>query len=141
MSTDQPYGSADVVISVDSDTSFYWEGTSDERLLAQRCSSCSRLWHPPGPVCPHCQGLDWTIDDLPSTGVIYSVAKVHEPGSPIQGTHYLIGLIELADPQHPGDAVRLAENIRGADLADCPIGPPVSLCFEPLAGPYRLPQF
>jgi uncharacterized OB-fold protein len=92
-------------------------------------------------VCPHCQGLEWTIEELPTVGVIYSVAKVHEPGSPIQGTHYLVGLVELADPQRAGASVRVACNIRGGDLADCPIGSSVSLLFEPLGGNYLLPQF
>jgi uncharacterized OB-fold protein len=105
-------GSADVVVTVDADTAFYWEGTAHGRLLAQRCPSCDRLWHPPGPACPHCQGLAWTIEELSTRGTIYSVAKVHEPGSPIQGTHYLVGLVELTDArgtghgagclQHPG---------------------------------------
>ncbi|MCU1344712.1 MAG: nucleic acid-binding protein [Acidimicrobiia bacterium] len=133
--------SADVTVTADSDTAFYWDGTSQERLLAQRCGSCQRMWHPPGPVCPHCQCLEWSIDELSRQGTIYSVAKVHEPGSPIQGTHYLVALVEQADPQRPDESVRLACNIRGGDLSDCPIGAPVSLVFEPLAGDYRLPQF
>jgi len=138
MSTDP---TAEVTVSADSDTRFFWEGTAGGRLLAQRCVSCARLRHPPGPVCPHCQCLDWTIDELPHVGTIYSAAKVHEPGSPIQGTHYLIGLVELADPRGGADTVRLACNIRGGALADAVIGAPVELCFEELAGEYRLPQF
>jgi uncharacterized OB-fold protein len=133
--------SAEVTVIADDDMRFYWEGTSERRLLAQRCTNCRRLWHPPGPVCPHCQGLAWTIEDLPSDGVIFSVARVHEPGSPIQGTHYLVGVVELADPTREGDSVRLVCNLRGGDLDSCRIGVPVRLCFEPLAGDYQLPQF
>jgi uncharacterized protein len=132
---------ADVAISADADTKFFWEGTANGRLLAQRCKSCARLWHPPGPVCPHCQCLEWTIEELPRVGTIYSVARVHEPGSPIQGTHYLIGLVDVADPRSGPDTVRLACNIRGATLDDAVIGAAVELCFEDLADGYRLPQF
>lgn len=81
-----------VTIGVDHDSAFYWEGARDGRLLAQRCVGCASLWHPPGPVCPHCQCLEWTVEDLALHGELYCAAKVREPGSPIQGTDYLIVL-------------------------------------------------
>jgi uncharacterized OB-fold protein len=135
-----PSPTADLVVAFDSDSAFYWDGAADGRLLAQRCAVCERLWHPPGPVCPHCQALDWSIADLPLSGELYSVAEIHEPGSPIQGTNYLVALAEFTD-QHGGPPVRIAANLRGASLAEATIGAAVTVHFEALAGGRALPQF
>jgi hypothetical protein len=132
---------ADLIIDVDPDSAFYWQGAGQGRLLAQRCAACERIWHPPGPVCPRCQCLDFTLVDLPLEGLLYCAAKVHEPGSPIQGTDYLIGLAEFADSHRPGDVVRIAANIRGATLAEARVGASVVVHFERLAGDHALPQF
>ena len=59
---------ASVEVGVDEDTAFYWEAASQGLLMAQRCATCARLWHPPSPVCPHCQGLDWTLCSVPVPG-------------------------------------------------------------------------
>jgi uncharacterized protein len=143
---------ADVEVLADPDSAFFWEGTTDGRLLAQRCTACRRLWHPPSPVCPHCQHLEWSIEDLPHSGTLHSVAKVHEPGSPIQGSGYLICLVDLADLADPADladladqghgpGVRMVANLRGCELGDAVIGASVELVFEELAGTFQLPQF
>jgi uncharacterized protein len=134
-----PSPTADLAVASDSDSAFYWDGAAEGRLLAQRCAACERLWHPPGPVCPHCQGLDWSIADLPLTGELYSVAEVHEPGSPIQGTHYLVALAEFADP-HGGPPVRIAANLRDASLGAATIGAAATVQFEALADGRALPQ-
>ena len=131
---------AAVAIDADVDSTFYWDGASQQRLLAQRCSRCFRLWHPPGPVCPHCHCLDWTVDELPLDGVVYAAAKVHEPGSPIQGTDYWIALVEIADPRG-GEGVRLAGNLRKATVDEARVGAAVAIHFEQLAGGRLLPQF
>jgi uncharacterized OB-fold protein len=132
---------AELKIDVDPDAAFYWQGAGEGRLLAQRCVACDRLWHPPGPVCPRCQCLEFTIDELPLDGLLYCAAKVHEPGSPIQGTGYVIGLVEFADPRHPSDVVRIAANVRDATLDEARVGAPVVVHFERLAGDHALPQF
>jgi uncharacterized protein len=132
---------ADLEIGTDSDTAFFWEATAQGRLVAQRCASCRKLWHPPSPVCPHCQHLDWTIEDLPHVAVLHSVAKVHDPGSPIQGTGYLICLVDVADPAGIGPGIRMVSNLRDCELGDAAIGASVELIFEELAGTFRLPQF
>ena len=118
----------------DADSRFYWEGTRNDELLVQRCTSCSTLRHPPSPVCPACRSLEWTAEPAPIRGTLHSVAKVHHPPSPFQDGPYLICLVDLA----PG--VRVATNLRDCELDDATIGMDVELCFEP-AGEYRLPQF
>jgi uncharacterized OB-fold protein len=129
-----------ISIAADVDAAFYWDGADGRRLVVQRCDECHKIWHPPGPVCPHCQCLNWTVDDLPLEGVLYATAKVHEPGSPIQGTGYLIALVEIADPLG-GEGVRIAGNLRDATLEEARVGAAVMVCFEQLADGHLLPQF
>jgi uncharacterized OB-fold protein len=119
----------------DHDTEFYWEGTKSGVLLVQRCSGCGSLRHPPSPVCPHCQSLEWEAEEAPTRGVLYSVSMVHHPPSPFQPPGYLLCLVDLVA------GVRVAANLRGCTLAHARIGMAVELFFEPGANGFQLPQF
>jgi uncharacterized protein len=122
-------------IAMDSDTSFYWEGTKRDQLLVQRCTACGRLRHPPSPVCASCRSLDWTEVETSGDATLHSVALVHYPASPMQGAEYLICLVDLAE------GVRVATNLRDCALADATIGMALVRIFEPIANGYQLPQF
>ena len=45
--------------TVTPDTEFFWSGLREERLLVQRCDDCGLLRHPPRPMCPRCNSLEW----------------------------------------------------------------------------------
>jgi uncharacterized OB-fold protein len=120
---------------IEPDSAFYWEGTRSGVLLVQRCRDCAALRHPPSPVCHRCRSLEWDTEAAPERGVLHSVACVRHPSSPIQGTGYLICLVDLAD------GVRVAADLRDCELTDATIGDAVELCFEPMASGYQLPQF
>jgi uncharacterized OB-fold protein len=48
------------------DTKFFWDALKEGRLLIQRCAACAALRHPPRPMCPHCNSLQW--DTVESCG-------------------------------------------------------------------------
>ena len=45
------------------DTAFFWDGLKEHKLLIQRCAACGVLRHPPRPMCPRCNSLDWDAVD------------------------------------------------------------------------------
>jgi uncharacterized OB-fold protein len=120
---------------ISQDTAFYWEGTRDGKALVQQCGRCKAFRFPPSPICANCQSFDVDIVELSGKGNIYSVAECHHPQMPIQGSGYLICLVELEE------GIRFAANLRDCTLAEGTIGLPVEMFFEPLASGYQLPQF
>ena len=58
--------------SISPDTAFFWEALREHKLLIQRCTSCSTLRHPPRPMCPKCNSLQWETLASSGRGVVYS---------------------------------------------------------------------
>lgn len=108
-------------------------GAREGQLLLRTCRTCQQVCHPPLPMCPHCQSLDW--DQRPASGR----ARLHS---------WLVSI----RPDQQGDAPRivivadLEEGVRFvSNLVDAPIaslreGMALELCFR-CEGETMLPQF
>jgi hypothetical protein len=116
------------------DTSFFWEGAERGELLVQRCTSCGKLRHPPGPGCASCGSLGWDTLKASGRGTVYSYAVHHYPPIPGFDVPNLVGLIELEE------GVRVVANVVGIDPSDVEIGMSVEVFFEDFDG-VVLPQF
>ncbi len=117
----------------DDDNRFFWEGVREGRLLLQRCSSCSTLRHPPGPMCPRCQSLEWGTVEASGRGTIHSWVLSHHPTEP-DAEPRIVVLVDLAE------GVRLVANLQGTPWAEVRNDLPVELFFADVDG-VRLPQF
>jgi uncharacterized OB-fold protein/acyl dehydratase len=117
------------------DTAFFWEGVESGRLLIQRCAACARLRHPPGPMCPACQSLDWDTQTASGRGRVYSFVVAHHPPIPPFAYPNLIVLVELEE------GTRLVSNLVGVDPADVAIGMPVEVEFTRVDDSLVLPLF
>jgi uncharacterized OB-fold protein len=113
----------------------FWEAARDGRLVAQGCSSCGRLRHPPRPACPHCRSLDHDLVELGGRGVVYSYALLHHPQNPLFDYPVVAALVDLAE------GVRLVTNLVDVQPADVRIGLPVTVTFVPTAGGMAVPVF
>ena len=104
----------------------YWKSGADACLRLQRCRSCRRFHHPPGPVCPYCLGseLDW--ESVSGAGTIYTFTLNHQPWYPGWSTPYVVASVKL-DEQ---DDLRLTTNVVGCRPEDVRIGQRVRVCFE-----------
>ena len=108
-------------------------GAREGKLLLRTCRACERVCHPPLPMCPHCQSLDW--QQRPASGR----ARLHS---------WLVSI----RPDQQGDAPRvvivvdLEEGVRlVSNLVDAPVSAPhegmaLALCFR-TEGDMILPQF
>jgi len=117
------------------DNRFFWEGVAQRELRIQRCNSCGRLQHPPGPMCPGCHGLDlgWVVSQ--GRGSVYSFVWAHHPAVPPFEVPNLIVLVELAE------GTRLVSNLVGVAREDVRIGLPVELEFAEVEPGRLLPRF
>ncbi|MGH0032775.1 MAG: OB-fold domain-containing protein [Myxococcota bacterium] len=118
-----------------SDNDFFWAGVARGELLIQRCGSCKALRHPPGPMCPDCQSLDWDTVTASGRGHVYSFVVAHHPPIPPFEYPNLVVLVELEE------GTRLVSNLVGVDPADVAIGMPVEVEFTRVDDELVLPLF
>jgi uncharacterized OB-fold protein/acyl dehydratase len=117
------------------DNRFFWDGLAEGRLLIQRCAGCGALRHPPGPMCPRCQSLDWDALEASGRGRVYSYVVAHHPAIPPFEYPHLIALVELEE------GTRLVAELAGLRPEEARIGAPV-VCEIAEVEPGRwLPRF
>lgn len=121
--------------TVTPDTAFFWDGVRQGRLLIQRCRDCSRLRHPPRPMCPWCQSLAWDAVEASGRGRVYSFVMPHHPRFPFMEYPYVVALVELEE------GTRIVANIVGAIPEEVTSGMTVHVTFEAFDNDVVLPQF
>lgn len=117
------------------DSAFFWEGVDKGELRIQRCASCKKLRHPPRPMCPACQSLEWDSIASSGRGEVYSFVVHHHP--PVYGyeTPFAIALVELEE------GTRIVGNVLGIEPAAVRVGLPVQVDFVRVDGEWTLPQW
>ncbi len=114
-------------MAVTPDTAFWLEGAAAGELRIQRCAGCRRLRHPPRPMCPACNSLEWDFVVAAGHGNVYSYVTYHHrplAGPPVP---YTVLLVEL------DEGVRVVGNLLG-DQGDVAVGMPVEAVFVADAG-------
>ncbi len=127
--------SARLAPTITLDTAFFWEGLREHRLLIQRCASCSRLRHPPRPMCPACNSLEWDTVESSGRGTVHSFVMPQHPPFPFMTYPYIVALVDLAE------GVRLISNLVDIAPDDASIGIPVEVGFAEFDGGLVLHQF
>jgi uncharacterized protein len=117
------------------DNAFWWEGVQAGKLLIQRCGGCGTLRHPPRPMCPRCQSLEWDTVEASGRGTVHSFVVSHYPQVPAFDYPLAIGLIEL------DEGTRLVSNVIDIDPADVHVGMPVEVVFQAVDDELTLPLF
>src|SRR3954454_19681896 len=82
----------------------WWEAAREHRLVAQRCSACGQLRHPPGPICPSCGSTESEWQELSGHGEVYTFTVVHQQFVPAD-VPYVVIAVELAE------GVRMVSNL------------------------------
>jgi len=117
------------------DSDVYWEAVARHELVAQRCTACGKLRHPPRPMCPQCRSLAWHEQRLTGAGTLYSYAVLHHPRSPLFEYPLLAALVDL------DEGVRVVTNLVGVEPAGVRIGMRLSVDFEPTDNGGTVPVF
>jgi uncharacterized OB-fold protein len=105
------------------DTAFWLEGAAVGELRIQRCAACGVLRHPPRPMCPACNSLDWDFRKASGRGTVYSyVVYHHQPATGLE-VPYTVLVVELEE------GVRVVGNLVQADPKEVSVGMPVEVVF------------
>jgi uncharacterized OB-fold protein/acyl dehydratase len=121
--------------AINRDNAFFWEGIDRAELLIQRCASCGRLRHPPGPMCPSCRSLEWDTVVSSGRGSVYSFVVPHHPQVAAFEYPYVVALVQLEE------GTRLVSNVVGVEPEDVHVGMPVAVEFVAVDDELTLPQF
>jgi uncharacterized OB-fold protein len=121
--------------AMNQDTSFFWEGLKQGKLLIQRCTSCGLLRHPPGPACTQCHSFEWDELESDGKGEIYSFVVVHKPVFEAFEAPHPVGLIAL------DEGIRLVAPLLAAERDRLTIGSRVHAVFEAPDSHHRMPIF
>jgi uncharacterized OB-fold protein len=113
------------------DDDFFWEGVDRGELLAQSCSQCGTLRHPPAPMCASCQHLKWEPRALSGRGTVFSWLVSKHPTKP-DAAPRTVALVDLEE------GLRLVSNLVEGETVE--IGDAVSLTFGETRGA-RIPMF
>lgn len=124
--------------AVTEDTSFFWEGARDHRLLIQRCGSCHNLRHPPTAACANCGSLEWDAIESDGEGTLFSYTVVHHPIAPPFSAPHPVGLVTLTE------GTRIIAELVHVDPGEITIGMPLVIewidCDEGLSLPAFRPE-
>ena len=121
--------------SLNLDNAFWFEGAKEHKLLIQRCSSCGRLRHPPGPMCAACHSTEWEALEASGRGTVYSFVINHYPQVPSFEYPLAVAVIELEE------GTRLIANVIGIEPHDIEIGMAVEVEFVEHDPDLTLPAF
>lgn len=101
---------------VNGDNRFFFEELKSGRVSIQCCDSCQELRHPPVPMCPTCNSLEWSTREMSGGGELVTFVVIHHPIQPPFEDGYIVALVEL------DEGPRLVLNLEGIDEEDVEIG-------------------
>lgn len=113
----------------------FWDAAAEHRLVAQECSACHELHHPPRPMCPRCGSVEHGWHELSGRGTVYSFSLLHHPQHPAFTYPVVAAIIELAE------GVRMVSNVVDCDPHDVYIEMPVEVRFAATADDRAVPVF
>ena len=108
------------------DSTPFWRGGAEGKLLIHHCDACTRYFHPPAPMCPRCLSFDVRPRAVSGRGTVASCTVNHHPWRPDLSAPYVVAIVEL--PEQAG--LRFLTNIVGCAPEDVAIGMPVRVRFE-----------
>jgi len=108
------------------DTAPFWQGGERGLLYIHRCAACQRWFHPPSPICPHCNSFEVGPQPVSGHGTVATYTVNHQPWTTELKAPYVVAIIELAEQPE----LRLLSNVVDCEPADVRIGMPVRVRFE-----------
>lgn len=101
----------------------FYHGLEEQKVVVQKCGGCATLRHPPQPMCPQCQSLEWSGQALSGNGTVFSFVIHRHPPLPDFETPHPIALVEMEE------GVRIVAGLDGTPIDEIEIGMPVKAEF------------
>ncbi|MDE2376598.1 Zn-ribbon domain-containing OB-fold protein [Bradyrhizobium sp.] len=121
----------------DADTTAFWRGLKDGRLLLQHCGRCGHVQYYQQAMCRACGSEQLEHRPASGRGKVHSFSVVHRAPGPAFKTDvpYAVLLVELAE------GPRMISTFAGGDPADVTFDMDVELSFDEVSEEITLPRF
>jgi uncharacterized OB-fold protein len=118
----------------------FWDGAKANRLMMQKCRSCSAWVFCPRPVCGECASEDLEWVEAGKKGKIFAFTIIREVvGTALAGfgpdIPYVTAWVDL------DDGPRFCSNVIGCPIEQVKIDMPVEVVFEDTGRGVTLPKF
>jgi len=119
----------------------YWAAAAEHVLALPRCSVCSRVSMPPGPVCPYCRSTEPAFQFVPvdGRGTVRSWTLIRDAFLPGFRDDVPYLLVDVALDEHPN--VRLIGRLVDGPDAPLHLGDAVTVTFDDLDDDVAVPAF
>ena len=86
--------------ALNADNRAFWQGGEHGLLQIHKCNDCTRFFHPPGPICPHCASLEVAPCTVSGKGKVLSYTLNYQPWNSELEVPYVIAIIEQDEQAH-----------------------------------------
>jgi 3-oxo-4,17-pregnadiene-20-carboxyl-CoA hydratase alpha subunit len=118
------------------DNGWWWTQVKEEDCLPiQRCFECSKLRHPPRPMCDGCGSQKWDSIKASGRGVVHTFTVIHHPQFPGYDYPIVSIIVDLEEGE------RMASSLVECKPEDCRIGMPVEVVIHEDEDGFKIPLF
>lgn len=111
--------------ALNADNRAFWQGGEQGELLIHHCTSCSRYFHPPAPLCPHCASFEVAPKTVSGKGKVLSYTINYQAWNPALEVPYVVAIIELVEQS----GLQFVSNVVGMPVENVHIDMPVRVSF------------
>jgi len=117
----------------------FWEAAKEQRLVIQRCATCSYYNHPPRNVCDACLSPELRFEPVSGRGRIHTFTVMHQRDVP--GFESEAPFISIVVELEEQPMLLMVSNLPISERERVRIGLPVTVDFEDRGGSVIVPQF
>ena len=118
----------------------FWENCSLNKLSIQHCGDCDKPRFPPRHMCPVCQSVSHTWNEVSGDAILWSFVIPRPPLLPVfeDQSPYIVGLVELVEYKNIrliGQIINIPKN----NLDSIEIGDKLRVDFKKIDAEISLP--
>ncbi len=118
------------------DNAWWWNAVSDDGILPiQRCKDCSKLRHPPRPMCDACGSLSFHHVAASGKGTLHSFTIIRYPQFPGYDFPIIAALVDLEEGE------RIVSNVFECEPEDVSIGMKLEMFIHEDPDGFKMPVF
>jgi uncharacterized protein len=120
-------------------TQGFWDAAANQKLVATKCSSCGTFRVPPGRYCRNCNSQEFTFEELPGTGTVFTCTVVRQGRNETEAANipYMPAVIE----PDGAEGIRFVSAVVDCEPDDVKPGMKVKVVFDKVSDELTVPYW